>query len=259
MALVGTLNRPKPTNAFNDQMQRELRGLWHGLRYNDDVRCIVLTGAGDKAFALVSTAKTMEQGVAYTTGDRLTGGCRARGCSTIRAQTSSPKLPFVEAGDRRSQRHGVWRCLLHCSARPNSHRGRARDVLRSARHLRHACGIRADPHAVEGAVPEIMRMDVDGNSERFSAQTAYETHGVSTVFPQDKLRETAAWVAQRIADAPPVAVVGSMRARWAALEMGRQAGAVDSDILTRLGNEPSGARSGPDEVRSCSREQWRLR
>jgi enoyl-CoA hydratase/carnithine racemase len=43
-----TLNRPEAHNAFNDQMQRELRGLWHGLRYNDDVRCIVLTGAGDK-------------------------------------------------------------------------------------------------------------------------------------------------------------------------------------------------------------------
>ncbi len=45
-----TLNRPEVHNAFNTQMQRELRDLWRGLRRNDDVRVVVLTGAGDKAF-----------------------------------------------------------------------------------------------------------------------------------------------------------------------------------------------------------------
>ena len=45
-----TLNRPEALNAFDPTMQRELRELWQPLRTNDDVRCIVLTGAGDKAF-----------------------------------------------------------------------------------------------------------------------------------------------------------------------------------------------------------------
>src|SRR4051794_41788784 len=31
-------------------MQHELRDMWRGLRANDEVRCIVLTGAGEKAF-----------------------------------------------------------------------------------------------------------------------------------------------------------------------------------------------------------------
>src|SRR5262249_60984791 len=31
-------------------MQRELHALWRGLRRDDDVRCVVLTGAGEKAF-----------------------------------------------------------------------------------------------------------------------------------------------------------------------------------------------------------------
>jgi enoyl-CoA hydratase/carnithine racemase len=42
-----TLNRPAQLNAFNSVMQRELRALWRGLRRRDDVRCVVLTGAGD--------------------------------------------------------------------------------------------------------------------------------------------------------------------------------------------------------------------
>src|SRR5262249_540360 len=47
---VVTLNRPDVHNAFNSLMQREVRSLWRALRRHDDVRCIVLTGAGDKAF-----------------------------------------------------------------------------------------------------------------------------------------------------------------------------------------------------------------
>ncbi|MBV9285407.1 MAG: enoyl-CoA hydratase/isomerase family protein, partial [Acidimicrobiia bacterium] len=45
-----TLNRPDVHNAFNAKMQHELRDMWRGLRGNDDVRCAVLTGAGEKAF-----------------------------------------------------------------------------------------------------------------------------------------------------------------------------------------------------------------
>src|SRR6201989_2704987 len=45
-----TLNRPDRHNAFNSLMQRELKALWRGLRRHDDVRCVVLTGAGEKAF-----------------------------------------------------------------------------------------------------------------------------------------------------------------------------------------------------------------
>jgi enoyl-CoA hydratase/carnithine racemase len=39
-----TLNRPDVLNAFNLQMQQELQSLWRGLRTNDDVNCVVLTG-----------------------------------------------------------------------------------------------------------------------------------------------------------------------------------------------------------------------
>src|SRR5713226_3281148 len=45
-----TLNRPDVHNAFNSLMQRELHTLWRALRRHDPVRCVVLTGAGDKAF-----------------------------------------------------------------------------------------------------------------------------------------------------------------------------------------------------------------
>ena len=246
-----TLNRPEAHNAFNDQMQRELRGLWHGLRYNDDVRCIVFTGAGDKAFCTgIDRKETMDQGVAFTTGERMTGWL------------SSPWM-FDDPGDNIGPKScRLWKPVI--AAVNGMACGGAFYMLGETEFIiaaEHATFF--DPHVTYGMTaayepihmmskvpfPEIMRMTLLGNSERLSAQRAYEIGMVSQVVPQDKLRETAAWVAQRIADAPPVAVVGSMRALWAALEMGRQQALSISDILTRLGNEPSALEAGQDEVR----------
>jgi len=64
-----TLNRPDTFNAFNAKMQQELRDLWRGLRRNDEVRCVVLTGAGDKAFCSGGDQKERGQG-GYTPGAR---------------------------------------------------------------------------------------------------------------------------------------------------------------------------------------------
>jgi enoyl-CoA hydratase/carnithine racemase len=47
---IVTMNRPDVYNAFNTQMQHELRDMWRATRTNDDVRVVLLTGAGEKAF-----------------------------------------------------------------------------------------------------------------------------------------------------------------------------------------------------------------
>jgi enoyl-CoA hydratase len=49
--LVVTLNRPEFANALNTQMGRDLLELWTGLIVEPgEVRCVVLTGAGSRAF-----------------------------------------------------------------------------------------------------------------------------------------------------------------------------------------------------------------
>ena len=89
-----TLEPTRPVyNAFNSLMQRELKALWRGLRRHDDVRCIVLTGAGDKAFCTgIDRMEQMGGDTEATSHRRLR--CRrlrfdARSCSTIRATTSA--------------------------------------------------------------------------------------------------------------------------------------------------------------------------
>jgi enoyl-CoA hydratase len=48
--LVVTINRPKVLNALNAQTVEELRRVFNDTREDDAVRCIILTGAGEKAF-----------------------------------------------------------------------------------------------------------------------------------------------------------------------------------------------------------------
>jgi enoyl-CoA hydratase len=49
--LVVTLNRPEVANALNTQMGRDLLDLWTGLIAEPgDLRCVVLTGSGNRAF-----------------------------------------------------------------------------------------------------------------------------------------------------------------------------------------------------------------
>jgi enoyl-CoA hydratase len=46
-----TLNRPKQLNALNKQFFRELEQVMKGVVKNDDIRVVIITGSGDKAFA----------------------------------------------------------------------------------------------------------------------------------------------------------------------------------------------------------------
>lgn len=47
---VVTLNRPHVLNAMTTQMGRELQDAFHSIRHDRELRCMVLTGAGEKAF-----------------------------------------------------------------------------------------------------------------------------------------------------------------------------------------------------------------
>jgi enoyl-CoA hydratase/carnithine racemase len=70
---IVTLNRPEVHNAFDSTMQRELRALWTALRTNEDVRVIVLTGAGREAFCTgIDRTESIQEG--YLGGRRRREG-----------------------------------------------------------------------------------------------------------------------------------------------------------------------------------------
>jgi enoyl-CoA hydratase/carnithine racemase len=57
--LVVTLDRPEVRNALDTQMGREMRDLFVPLKFTPgELRCIVLTGSGDKASARAATSRS---------------------------------------------------------------------------------------------------------------------------------------------------------------------------------------------------------
>ncbi|OXM54598.1 enoyl-CoA hydratase [Amycolatopsis thailandensis] len=66
-----TMDRPGVLNAMDRRMHTELAGIWDDVEADDDVRAVVLTGAGDRAFSvgqdLKERARLTEEGVEAST------------------------------------------------------------------------------------------------------------------------------------------------------------------------------------------------
>jgi enoyl-CoA hydratase/carnithine racemase len=70
---------------------------------------------------------------------------------------------------------------------------------------------------------EVLRMSLMGAHERIGAATAMRLGLVSEVVPASELVAAATRVADAIASQPPAAVQSTLRAIWAANDLGRQA------------------------------------
>ena len=217
-----TLNRPEVHNAFNARMQQELRSVWTGLRRNDDVRCVVLTGAGEKAFCTgIDRTETM--------GDGAAGGEKVVG-------SGSTPFMFDDPGSNIGPKScDLWKPVI--AAVNGMACGGAFYMLGEVEFIiaaEHATFF--DPHVTYGMTAafepihmlqkmpfhEIMRLSLLGNHERLGAPRAFEIGLVSEVVPAAELMASASWAANAIASAPPLAIQGTVRALWAGLEHTRQ-------------------------------------
>ncbi len=53
-----TIDRPERMNAVDAATEAELERIWSEIEFRDDIRCIVLTGAGDRAFSAGADLKS---------------------------------------------------------------------------------------------------------------------------------------------------------------------------------------------------------
>src|SRR3954465_4679848 len=187
-----TLNRPDVHNAFNSQMQRELHTLWRALRRHDPVKCIVLTGAGEKAFC--TGIDRMEQ--MGGEGDDSTDP------DVVGSGGSTPFM-FNDPGDNIGPKScDLWKPVI--AAVNGMACGGAFYMLGEVESIiaaEHATFF--DPHVTYGMTaafepihmsgimpfPEIMRLSLLGNYERLSARRAYEIGLVSEIASKEQLRE----------------------------------------------------------------------
>jgi enoyl-CoA hydratase/carnithine racemase len=254
-----TLNRPAVHNAFNVQMQRELHDLWRSLRRNDDVRVAVLTGAGDKAFCTgIDRAETL--------GESAAAAQRTVGAA------STPFMfddPGAQIGPKSCD---LWKPVI--AAVNGMACGGAFYMLGEVEFIiaaEHATFF--DPHVTYGMTAafepmhmlqkmpfhEIMRLSLLGNHERLSAKRAFEIGLVSEVVPHPQLRAAAAWAAEAIASAPPLAIQGTLRAIWAARELSRTQALGLGYAFIGLGTNRESIQQGQAAFAAGKRVQWKLR
>jgi enoyl-CoA hydratase/carnithine racemase len=256
-----TLNRPDRLNAFNSLMQRELHSLWRGLRRHDDVRCIVLTGAGEKAFCTgIDRMEQMGDAADVTTDPDVVG-------------SGSTPFMFNDPGDNLGPKSSdLWKPVI--AAVNGMACGGAFYMLGEVEFIiaaEHATFF--DPHVtfgmtaafepihMSGIMPfgEIMRLSLLGNYERLSAQRAYDIGLVSEITPKEQLYERTAWAANTIASQPALAIEGTVRAIWAARELGQRQALRLGYAYVGLGTDQESIAQGQKVFESGARIDWRLR
>jgi enoyl-CoA hydratase/carnithine racemase len=222
---VVTLNRPERLNAVDLAMADELASTWGELRFDDSVRAIVLTGAGERAFCtgIDRDAVVPQPNSPYAQDDPLLG---------IGPKANDLWKPVVAAV------HG-----MAC--------GGAFYLLGEAEFVvADTTASFFDPHTTYGMVSayetvlmaqrmpygEVARMALMGTAERISARRAYQVGLVSELVADGEAPAAATACAAVLAGYPTEAVQGTVRALWAASEAGRAQGVAQAPHLIALGN-----------------------
>ena len=255
-----TLNRPEVHNAFDVRMMREVHECWRALQDNDDVRVVVLTGAGDKAFC----SGLDRAAGAWGDPDRQMD-IGQRGATPLHSNEPGDWLPPKTAGQ-------LWKPVI--AAVNGMACGGAFYLLGEVEVIiaaEHATFF--DPHTTYGMAAvfepmmmlqrmplgEVMRMSLMGSHERMSARRAHEIGLVQEVVPAAELREAAWRVASVIASQPPLAVQATVRAVWYAQELGYRQALDVGRTLVQLAIDKDSLATGERAFASGQRIDWRLR
>jgi len=253
-----TLDRPEVLNAFNDRMRSEIRSTWRALRTMDEARVVVLAAAGEKAFC-AGVDRSEDLVALEGAGGKLYG--------------TSNNYMYDDPGDDIGPKAcDLWKPVIAavngiCCAGA-FYLVAESDIVIAAEnatffdpHVTYGMAAVYEPMKLVPRMPlgEVLRLALVGNHERMTAQTAQRVGLVSEVVPPAELGDAADRLAKIIASQPPDAVQGTLRAVWAASDMGRlDALAMAPSILT-AGTSVDALAEGQAAFSEGKRNEPRLR
>ncbi|MET8978793.1 enoyl-CoA hydratase/isomerase family protein [Streptomyces sp. NPDC004539] len=240
-----TLNRPEVMNGFNQRMLEEFAGIWETVKADDDIRVVVLRGAGDRAFC---TGMDVKEGI-----DRHPNVWT----QTDPGEFLSPKL------------NQVWKplvCAVHGMAAGGAFYWLneadlmicSPDATFFDPHVSYGLTAALEPIGLARRVPlgEALRIALLGLDERVSAQRALQIGLVSEVVAREELWGRADELARIIAAKPPAAIQGTVRAIWESLDSTRTQALRTGLSYTQLGNPVGKAQV---ERSTVERGRWTVR
>jgi enoyl-CoA hydratase/carnithine racemase len=243
-----TLDRPQVHNAFDQTMTAELAQVWQALRRAREVRAVVVTGRGDKAFCTgIDRSSVEEFGLdpfTYEDPGRLIG-----------PRTQELWKPVVAAVNGMAC-GGAFYIL-----------GEA-DVIIAADHATFF-----DPHVTYGMVAafepillmrrmpfgEVVRMALAGSHERVSADTAMRMGLVSEVVSPEQLLPAAQELARIFASQPAAAVQATLRTLWAARDLPAGQATELGNVFLQLGTSDEALNEGQAAFATGQRPKPRIR
>jgi enoyl-CoA hydratase/carnithine racemase len=252
-----TLNRPEVMNAFDGRMQDELASIWRSMRGDDRVRCVVLTGEGDRAFcsgidrAGIDTEGSADGGIGFTGSPFHFDDPGAK----LGPKSNDLWKPVIAAVNGIAC-GGAFYLLGEC------------DILIAAEnatffdpHVTYGMPASYESMLMVGRMPlgEVLRMQLTGAAERISAERAYQVGLVSEVVPLAELPAAAEALATTIAASPPLAIEATLKAIWTAFEIGRRQGLELGYSFVAMGMTQESLAEGQQRFASGDRVKWRLR
>jgi E-phenylitaconyl-CoA hydratase len=205
-----TLNRPSHGNALTPPMLAWFRQAWRRIDEDPDIRCVLITGAGDKHFC---------------TGADL-GGVNERGGVGVGLGRLSQDVCLT------ARHNNVWKPTV-CAVNGLAVGAGLHFVVDADIIVASTTAQFLDSHVNVGMVggPEniglakrlplgtALRMTLQGRNYRLSAQRAYELGLVDELAEPGELLATAEQIAHDITLNSPHAVSLSQQAVWSSLEM----------------------------------------
>jgi enoyl-CoA hydratase/carnithine racemase len=227
-----TLNRPERFNAFNVAMALELRRVWDDVKSDPAVVCVVVTGAGEKAFC---TGADVAEVAASDT--------------QARASESMQESPFLHMTAIQNR---CWKPVITAAngmvVGGGFHFIADSDLVLAAEHATFfdthvKVGLVAglEPVGLARRIPleAVLRLALLGGSERMSAQEALRVGLVGEVLPAAALLLRAQELAAKIAQHSPAALMRTKQAIWESLDVGLHAGLARAwEIIGHHGAHP---------------------
>ncbi len=208
-----TLNRPERHNAFNLKMAQELARVWEAVKTDPEVVCVILTGAGAKAFCTGMDVADIAAGETPETGRmsredapwfKLTAihnRCWKPVITAVNGMVNAGGLHFIADSD-----------LIVC----------AEHATFFDTHVKVGLIAGLEPVGLTRRIPleAALRMALLGGAERMSAQQALDLGLVGEVLPADRVLPRARELASKIAEHSPTALARTKQCIWEGLDVG---------------------------------------
>lgn len=193
---VAVLNRPEAMNSFDAEMREALYGLWDRVQNDDEIRVLIITGAGEKAFCTGSDLKkTMPPKESYA---ELLVGRNNPGNMLHKFGTDKPVICAVNGYAAGGGMELALACDI-CIASENARLGLTEARIGS---IPGSGGVQRLPRAISKSNAMLMLLTGD----MIDAQEALRLGIVSKVVPLAELLPTAQAIARKIAGNAPLAV-----------------------------------------------------